>query len=79
MSYKKERIKYYDLLKFLAIIGIIGIHTFQLWPNAEIMNIQIKYLNEFFRYGVPIFLMVSGALLLNRNIEIENYLKKKIY
>ena len=78
MNYKKERIKYIDLLKFLAIFGIIAFHIFNIWPNAEILNFDIINFKEIVRYGVPIFLMVSGALLLNRNIELKEFMKKRL-
>lgn len=34
--------------------------------------------SEFVRFGVPVFLMLSGALLLNRDIEITSFLKRKV-
>ena len=77
MTYKKERIKYIDTLKFLAILAIIGLHMFQLWTNTEILNFNIYKLSEITRFGVPVFLMVSGALLLNKKIEVKSFFKKR--
>lgn len=44
----------------------------------KIWNINIYSFVALVRYGVPVFLMVSGALLLNKDIEITNFLKKKV-
>lgn len=75
----KNRIEYYDNLRVLAIFGIIAIHVFQLWHHGEQVNgIYIYMFSEIVRYAVPIFLMLSGALLLNRDIEIGNFLKRKL-
>ena len=59
--------------------GIIAIHVFQLWHHGEQVNGMYIYMfSEIVRYAVPIFLMLSGALLLNRDIELGYFLKHKI-
>ena len=69
----KTRIAYYDNLRVLAIFGIIAIHVFQLWHHGEKVNGMYIYMfSEIVRYAVPIFLMLSGALLLNRDIDLNN-------
>ena len=75
----ENRIEYYDNLRVLAIFGIIAIHVFQLWHHGEQVNgIYIYMFSEIVRYAVPIFLMLSGALLLNRDIELGYFLKHKL-
>ena len=75
----KNRIAYYDNLRVLAIFGIIAIHVFQLWHHGEQVNGMYIYMfSEIVRYAVPIFLMLSGALLLNRDIELSYFLRHKI-
>ena len=75
----KKRIFYFDLLKFFAIFAIIALHVFQIWMNGEqILNFDIYSLAELTRFGVPIFLMVSGALLLNKEIDIKIFFKKRL-
>ena len=75
----KNRIEYYDNLRVLAIFGIIAIHVFQLWHHGEQVNGMYIYMfSEIVRYAVPIFLMLSGALLLNRDIELSYFLRHKI-
>ena len=72
-----ERLDYIDTLKFLAIYGIIIIHTFTLWPHAQILHHDIGLLRQLFRWAVPVFLLISGALLLNRDIDLKIYFKKR--
>ena len=72
-----QRIKYYDTLRFLAIFGVIALHVFQTWPNATVMNIRIDTFSEIFKFAVPVFLMISGALLLNRDITLDDFFKRR--
>lgn len=73
----KERINYYDTLRVLAILGIISTHVFQRWPNAAVLGINIYSFIEITRFAVPVFLMLTGALLLNREMPIKVFLKKR--
>lgn len=77
MSITRERIKYFDTLRALAIISIIAVHVFQTFPHVEVMHFRIYSLIEVVRFGVPIFLMLSGALLLNREIDLGTFFKKR--
>lgn len=74
----KGRLQYIDLLKVLSIFAIISIHAFMVWQSAEVKNINIYAFSSIVRFGVPVFVMISGALLLNRNIELGLFLKKKV-
>ena len=74
----KTRIKYFDTLKFLAISGVIFLHCFILKKNIEIFHFNIVNLNQLGRFGVPLFLLISGALLLNREIELKSFFKKQL-
>ena len=73
----QNRIEYIDTLKFLAILGIVFIHVSAIWPNAEVLHLNIRDMTQIFRWGVPIFIMISGALLLNREIELTSFFKKR--
>lgn len=73
----RKRIEYIDTLKFLAIFGIIFIHISALWPNSQILSYDIREFSQIFRWGVPIFLMISGTLLLNRDIDLKIFFKKR--
>ena len=72
-----QRIKYYDTLRFLAIFSVIALHVFQSWPHASIANIDVETFAEIFEFAVPVFLMISGALLLNREMELGDFLRRR--
>lgn len=74
----KNRLKYIDTLKVLAIFSMISLHLLNMWWGKPILNLDFfRVVSEIVRFGVPIFLMITGALLLNRDIELELFLKKK--
>lgn len=74
----RVRLQYIDLLKVLSIFSIISLHVFLVWKDAQVAHINIYAFSSIFRYGVPVFIMISGALLLNREIEIGDFLKRKV-
>ncbi len=79
MKTKKERIFYYDFLRAFAIIAVLICHVDfffgQLTTNTQIIA-QMTF-HDIGRMGVPIFLMISGALLLNRKYELGDFLKRR--
>lgn len=80
MKTKKERIFYYDLLRAFAIIAVIICHLDHffgpLTTPAEIIA-QMTF-HDIGNIGVPIFLMISGALLLNRDYpSLSDFLKRR--
>ena len=77
MSSKRERIKYYDTLRFLAIFGIIFLHMSQVFHTTGIIGDNLYSLSEISRFAVPVFLMMTGALLLNRDIELGDFFKRR--
>jgi surface polysaccharide O-acyltransferase-like enzyme len=71
---KKERVEWIDLLRFLAITFVIIIHSCGAYVTSTkgtevwwIFNI----VNSFSHFSVPIFVMISGALLLKRDEPIN--------
>ena len=80
MAVKKERIFYYDLLRAFAIIAVIICHVDHFFgPLTSTTQIiaQMTF-HDIGRIGVPIFLMISGALLLNREYpDLSQFLKKR--
>ena len=80
MKTKKERIFYYDVLRALAIIGVIICHLDHFFgPLTNQMQIILQMaFHDIGRIGVPIFLMISGALLLNREYpSLSDFLKRR--
>ena len=76
-----KRIFYLDVLRSLAIIFVIMNHvcrrfceftpagTFRWLTSAVWIDIAVM--------GVPIFMMISGALLLNRDYELGDFMKRR--
>ena len=79
MKNKKERIFYYDFLRSFAIIAVIICHVdFFFGPlTTQTQVIAQMAFHDIGRIGVPIFLMISGALLLNREYNLSNFLKRR--
>ena len=80
MKTKKERIFYYDLLRAFAIIAVIICHLDHFFgplttPAQVIAQMTFHDIGDI---GVPIFLMISGALLLNREYpSLSDFLKRR--
>lgn len=75
----KTRIVYYDVLRTVAIFAVIAIHAFQVWGRGpQILHFPIFAFVESVGFAVPLFLMLSGALLLNREIELGSFIKHRL-
>lgn len=83
----KKRIFYFDALRALAIVCVIIIHAFarnyhiiiaEIDPVPTYKYIYTHMLSDWFRMGVDLFLMLSGALSLGRSWEIKDFLGKRI-
>lgn len=73
-----KRILYLDQLRSLAIICVIVGHVCTFFGEGSYTNwIVSTSLISLVRVGVPLFLMVSGALLLNRQLDMKIFFKKR--
>lgn len=72
-----KRIKYIDALKFVAIASVIILHIAAIWDSTAILDTSIKNSREIFRFGVPLFIMITGMLTLNKEIDLDIFFKKK--
>jgi surface polysaccharide O-acyltransferase-like enzyme len=80
VSMSKNRIFYYDLLRAFAIIAVIMCHVdpfFGVWQEPGIKFILHSIFHGIGLIGVPIFLMLSGALLLNRDYDLSYFIKRR--
>ena len=81
MAKTKERIFYFDELRTLAIIFVVLIHICKHFAHAEVAHSLFwtfsSSLEAFGNMGVPLFFMISGALLLNRSYELKSFFKKR--
>ncbi|MDO5851643.1 MAG: acyltransferase family protein [Methanobacteriaceae archaeon] len=73
---KRNRIEYIDYLKCMGIIGVLSIHLCSSYVGElSLMNsfwIQGLFLESISRFGIILFVMVSGLLLLRKKQEIKN-------
>ena len=83
---KTNRLIFADILRIAATISVITIHTVGQLFYTDLNSIPIEWwwLGNTFsclsRWAVPMFLMLSGMLLLdiNKKISIDNLFKKRI-
>lgn len=82
----KKRVFYLDFLRFFAIVAVIATHIALYFTKSNpyiyiYMNCNFWYFAIILRFlgwiGVPIFLMISGALLINRRESTIGFLKKR--
>ena len=87
MTNKSERIFYFDALRACAILFVISLHV--TGHLAEIIHFSIDniysmkglfstFAPNFFRIGVDLFLMLSGALLLGRDWTFTSFYKRHL-
>lgn len=81
---KNKRVFYYDALRSLAIFGIIACHMTANFitntNNISIYNLDWMFLlffNSFRQFSIPIFVMISGALLINKDYSLSTFIRKK--
>ena len=79
----REKIIWIDNLRVIATIAVIMLHVSApiLYKYGSISNYIWNIGNLFdgmVRWCVPIFFMLSGALLLNEDLEISSFLKKRL-
>ena len=77
-----ERIQYFDFLRGLAIIMVIGIHTYNPVPFDSIAHVWSINMRELINFAVPLFLAISGFFIGKKQIESPKqyfaFLKKQI-
>ena len=78
----KKRIFYYDFLRCFAIIGIVICHvSATIVSTKNLYGTEIWFTSLFFNslrdIAVPLFVVISGALLLGRNESFASFTKKR--
>ncbi|MBR0139701.1 MAG: acyltransferase family protein [Firmicutes bacterium] len=73
---------YLDLLRITAAFFIVMLHVCSsAWANTDICSHEWRMLNMYesaSRWGVPVFVMISGALFLDRDIPLKKLFGKYI-
>ena len=73
----KKRIIYLDYLRVLAILGVLINHISATWGHMAFNgNVALVY-NSLGKIGVPVFLMLTGVLLLNNKLPISSFIKRR--
>ena len=81
-----QRIEYYDFLRGVAIIMVVGIHTFMAYPLDTPLGYTSAFIRQILNCAVPIFLVLSGLfcgkkLLDNKEERLRFWVKQipKVY
>lgn len=66
-----------DIMRIIAIIGVIIIHSLGEWSDIKMISVLWRYST----YAVPLFVMISGALWLGmeREISVKKIWTKNIF
>lgn len=81
---ERERTAYFDILRVIAMLAVITCHVAATnWQLPDIRVSSWKWFNIYdsiSRYGSSIFVMISGALMLNpqKNLSVQRLYKKNI-
>lgn len=78
-----DRTVYFDYLRVFAAFAIMIIHiSAQNWYTTDVNSFEWQVFNFFdsiARWGVPIFVMISGSLFLGREISLRKMYSKYIF
>ena len=80
---KPQNINWISNLRLIALYAVIVLHTTSLlllqYGKVSMADWWVAdFLNATVRFAVPAFVMITGALLLNREYEIGSFLKKRL-
>lgn len=80
---KRKHIQELYYIRAIAALGILIIHATGMFAVSSEFNSKAMYLgifiNQFFRFGSPIFMMISGLVLFYNYRSIEEFDGKKFY
>jgi peptidoglycan/LPS O-acetylase OafA/YrhL len=81
-----KRIAYFDFLRGIAIIAVVGIHSFSSYYSKMNIDTHLDYnylLRHLIQPAVPVFLAISGYFLANKNVstisEYFSFIKSQIF
>lgn len=79
---KKNRIFYFDFLRIMAIFAVVSLHIANHhWADTDVNTFEWQIYNLYLslvRWGVPVFVMISGALFLGKDVSIKKLYRKYI-
>lgn len=72
---ERKRMVHYDLLRIAAAFSVVMLHSAaQFWNSLDIASLEWRIAdgyNALSRFGVPIFVMISGAMLLSEQYKLD--------
>ena len=78
--FSSRRVIYYDILRIAAICFVVAVHlSAQHWLDVDVSSRAWFAFNLYCttgKWSVPVFVMISGALFLRRELDIRTILKK---
>lgn len=84
MAEVKSRKLHYDILRVLAAFSVVMLHSAaQFWYDLDVRSTEWVIANSYdaiFRFGVPVFVMISGAIFLDKEyiLDIKRLYKHNI-
>lgn len=76
------RTVYFDYLRVLATTAVVFVHvSSENWLNTDVSGpgwAALNFYNSIVRWGVPAFVMISGALFLGRDIPVRKIYSKYV-
>jgi surface polysaccharide O-acyltransferase-like enzyme len=80
---KPQTLEWINNLKVIALFAVIVLHTasplLMDFKKAELNNwLVADFYNALVRFAVPVFVMITGALLLHREYEVTDFLKRRL-
>lgn len=82
MEEKEKRKNYLDFLRIFATFSVIVLHVAaQNWNNIDVNSTEwniFNFYDSIVRWVVPMFIMISGTLFINKDVPIKTIYKKYI-
>ena len=71
ISVRENRVIYFDYLRIISIFSVVVLHMAgQNWKTSDVNSFNWGWFNlvdSLVRWGVPVFVMISGALFLEKS------------
>jgi len=80
---KPQNLDWINSLRLIALLAVIALHVSAI-PLGQYGHVDLNtwltadFYNALVRFGVPVFVMVTGALTLHREYELGAFLKKRL-
>jgi surface polysaccharide O-acyltransferase-like enzyme len=78
---KPQTFEWINNLRVIALFAVIVLHTASLMEFSKVPLhawVVADFYNAVTRFAVPVFVMITGALLLHREYEIKDFLKRRL-